>query len=110
MSHVVTQVSGMQARSDVCSEMRLVMMPPVLTNGLSSVSDSGQWRGQWWKEPMRSLAASLPRELHAASTLNLWGWGRRPSPGMVGLFSYMPALSVLFVCRCRCVAYLQSIL
>lgn len=56
----VTRVSGMQARSDVCSEIRLAMMPPVLTNGLSLFRDSQQRRGQRWKKPMRSLVASLP--------------------------------------------------
>lgn len=60
----------MRARSDVCSEMRLAMMPPVLTNGLSLLCDSRQR----WKKPMRSLAASLPGELHAASTPSLAGW------------------------------------
>lgn len=70
LSRAVTRVAGMRARSDVCSEMRLAMMPPVLTNGLSLLCDSRQR----WKKPMRSLAASLPRELHAASTPSLAGW------------------------------------
>lgn len=55
LSRAVTRVSGMRARSDVCSEMRLAMMPPVLTNGLSLLCDSRQR----WKKPMRSLAAPL---------------------------------------------------
>lgn len=46
LSRAVTWVSGMQARSDVCSEMRLAMMPPVLTNGLSLISDSWQLRAE----------------------------------------------------------------
>lgn len=92
-SHVVTQVSGSAARSDVCSEMRLAMMPLVLTNGLSLISDSWQQRGQQWKKPMRSLAASLPRDLHTTYTLNLSARGGLIPRDGRGLFSNMPALS-----------------
>lgn len=70
------------------------MMPPVLTNGLSLISDSWQRRGQQWKKPMRSLAASLPGDLHTTSTLNLSAWGGRIPRDGRGFFSYAPALSV----------------
>lgn len=67
------------------------MMPPVLTNGLSLISDSWQRRGQQWKKPMRSLAASLPWDLHTTSTLDLSAWaGLVPEMGGGSFPTYLP--------------------